>query len=75
MPDFTLYRADDNLALTVRVTDMVLELFGSIYVLRAPNGIGAISLIYQPQHAIEFGAKQTAPSRRRSCRCTPHLPR
>ena len=57
MPDFTLYRADDNLALTVRVTDMVLELSGSIYVLRAPNGIGAISLIYQPQHAIELGAK------------------
>ena len=37
MPDYQLYRADDGLALTVRVTEMVIEQVGSTYVLRAPG--------------------------------------
>ena len=57
MPDYQLYRADDGLALTIRVTEMVIEQVGSTYVLRAPGGIGAITLIHQPQHTLELARK------------------
>ena len=75
MPDYQLYRADDGLALTVRVTEMVIEQVGSTYVLRAPGGHRRDHT--DPRAAAHDSSSRespTAPGRHRPCRCTRRRP-